>query len=34
MVFMRLLVTGEPLDEKFFLHVIDSILIPSLKGNV
>jgi AcrR family transcriptional regulator len=34
MVFMRLLVTGEPLDEKFFIHVIDSILIPSLKGNV
>ena len=32
MVFMRRLITGERLDDEFVTHVIDDILIPSLKG--
>jgi len=32
MVFMRLLITGEPLDKAFFEHVVDDILIPVLKS--
>jgi len=30
MVFFRLLVSGEPLDEPFFLHLVDDVLLPLL----
>ena len=31
-VFMRLLVTGEPVDEPFVSHLVDSVLLPLLTG--
>lgn len=31
MVFMRMLLTGEPLDESFVVHLIDDVMIPLLK---
>ena len=32
MVFMRLLITGEPLDAAFFGHIVDDIVIPVLRS--
>jgi hypothetical protein len=32
MIFTRLLVTGEPLDEAFADHVVDDVVLPLLAG--
>ncbi|SNQ51921.1 Transcriptional regulator [Frankia canadensis] len=32
MIFMRLLVTGEPLDDAFVEHVVDEVALPLLAG--
>jgi AcrR family transcriptional regulator len=32
MVFMRLLITGEPIDAAFFEHVVDDIVVPVLES--